>query len=241
MNVEVGGLKGLQSEVPIILMNKTPNVVKMIGGDKQAILIVPESIRTSDTYTEPIIIQGIIEGVFQIFAFVPVQATVGLTWHAVKEGLSVEAFKDFARLLREKYEQEKKNGTKRPDFVEKMINILKDCEGNTTDENLKLQKFILDKMLADEDVISTAAELINTALSPYTPKKQAKAAGKFMLKVVIDQIKRKKQREKLQKAFKELEEMEKQANEEKDESKKNEINKKLDEKLDEIRRLLIRR
>jgi len=68
LTVQVMGLQGLQEEIPISLVNKSPTVVSMEGGDNQTVTIRPEEVDSEGIYTINRTLTGIQTGPFSISA-----------------------------------------------------------------------------------------------------------------------------------------------------------------------------
>jgi len=68
LNVQVLGLQGLKEEIPFTLVNKSPAVVSMEGGDSQTVTVTPGEVGSEGTYTISKTLTGIQTGPFSISA-----------------------------------------------------------------------------------------------------------------------------------------------------------------------------
>lgn len=68
LKVEVAGLEGLDRDVPITIVNHSPSVITLSGGDSQSKIITPDDVTSDGRHTFTLPITGIRSGGFQIVA-----------------------------------------------------------------------------------------------------------------------------------------------------------------------------
>jgi len=68
LRVKVMGLQGLEETIPFNLVNKSPSVVSMEGGDAQTVTVSPEQVGPEGTYTITKTLTGVETGPFLISA-----------------------------------------------------------------------------------------------------------------------------------------------------------------------------
>jgi hypothetical protein len=66
LTVNVGGLEGLQETLPVRLSNRSPDVVKMEGGEEQTLCVRPDEVSTTGTWTRTRGLTGVRAGGFSI-------------------------------------------------------------------------------------------------------------------------------------------------------------------------------
>ena len=66
LTVNVGGLEGLQETLPLRLSNRSPDVVKMEGGEEQTLCVRPDEVSTTGTWTRTRGLTGVRAGGFSI-------------------------------------------------------------------------------------------------------------------------------------------------------------------------------
>ena len=66
LTVNVGGLEGLQETLPVRLSNRSPEVVKMEGGEEQTLCVRPDEVSTTGTWSRTRGLTGVRAGGFSI-------------------------------------------------------------------------------------------------------------------------------------------------------------------------------
>jgi len=114
LTVQVMGLQGLQEEIPISLVNKSPTVVSMEGGDNQTVTVRPEEVDSEGIYTISRTLTGIQTGPFTI------SARISSEYMTVPLPTTVADEKDKCDCKNMRVELGKKSETRR--FQEKLKN-----------------------------------------------------------------------------------------------------------------------
>jgi hypothetical protein len=70
LSVQVTGLDGLDEPIPLTVVNRSPDRVRLAGGDEQVITIEPSGV-TGDDHTWTATLTGVAPGAFEISAYVP--------------------------------------------------------------------------------------------------------------------------------------------------------------------------
>jgi hypothetical protein len=73
LRVEVSGLEGLDQPLEVSLVNETPAVVRLEGGDRQTVVIAPDAVAAGGTFRTERTLTGIIRGGFDLTAGLPVR------------------------------------------------------------------------------------------------------------------------------------------------------------------------
>lgn len=250
LSIKLLGLQGYNKQVRVRLENKTPEIVRIEGGNVQDFTLDPPLDLVEVKIRDLLKLTGINPGRFVVTALILPPVFPTLSWHSLKEGLGAAEMRDLLNAIIDANEQEMKklDETNRGEKMRK--DLLTEVNGELNaaklslptrpgsvaglDEAKKMADLALDKL----DFLATAGALVTTAFgNPLSKILSAIRAVRTIVKAMGKEEKDKEKREKLKKKLQELDNLEKDAEKaenEGDKKKKDKMEKEIKAKLKEI-------